>query len=158
VPVRPVGGQILRLRGDNPLIEQTVRALVRGRAVYLVPLRDAGLIVGATVEEKGYRSQVTAGGVYELLRDAIEVVPGLAEWELSETLVRFRPGTPDNAPILGLTDLPGLILATGHYRNGVLLTPVTADAIADLVATGAVPDVAAGFGPDRFLVQTGAEL
>ncbi len=158
VPVRPVGGQILRLRGDDPLIEQTVRALVRGRAVYLVPLRDAGLIVGATVEEKGYRSQVTAGGVYELLRDAIEVVPGLAEWELSETLVRFRPGTPDNAPILGLADLPGLVLATGHYRNGVLLTPVTADAIAELVTTGALPDVAAGFGPDRFLVRTGADL
>ena len=157
VPVRPVGGQILRLRGDEPLIEGTMRALVRGRAVYLVPLRDTALIVGATVEEKGYQSRVTAGGVYELLRDAIEVVPGLAEWELVESLVRFRPGTPDNAPILGSSDLPGLVLATGHYRNGVLLTPVTADAITDLVVTGALPEVAAGFGPDRFLVRTGAQ-
>lgn len=156
VPVRPVGGQILRLHGDEPLIEGTVRALVRGRAVYLVPLGDTGLIVGATVEEKGYQSTVTAGGVYELLRDAIEVVPGLAEWELAESLVRFRPGTPDNAPILGPSGLPGLVLATGHYRNGVLLTPVTADAIADLVTTGTLPELAAGFGPDRFLVRTGA--
>ncbi len=158
VPVRPVGGQILRLRGEDPLIEATVRALVRGRAVYLVPLRDTGLIVGATVEEKGYQSTVTAGGVYELLRDAIEVVPGLAEWELTESLVRFRPGTPDNAPILGPSGLPGLVLATGHYRNGVLLTPVTADAIADLVTTGTLPELATGFGPDRFLVRTGAQL
>ncbi len=157
MPVRPVGGQILRLHGDEPLIEGTVRALVRGRAVYLVPLRDTGLIVGATVEEKGYQSMVTAGGVYELLRDAIEVVPGLAEWELAESLVRFRPGTPDNAPILGPSGLPGLVLATGHYRNGVLLTPVTADAIADLVTTGTLPELAAGFGPDRFLVRTGAQ-
>ena len=158
MPVRPVGGQILRLRGDEPLIDGTVRALVRGHAVYLVPLRDAGLIVGATVEEKGYQSRVTAGGVYELLRDAIDVVPGLAEWELAESLVRFRPGTPDNAPILGASDPPGLVLATGHYRNGVLLTPVTADAIADLVTTGALPDVATGFGAERFLVRTGAQL
>jgi glycine oxidase len=123
VPVRPVGGQILRLHGDDPLLDQTVRALVRGHAVYLVPLGETGVIIGATVEEKGYRSRVTAGGVYELLRDAIDVVPGLAEAELTETLVRFRPGTPDNAPILGLSELPGLLFATGHYRNGVLLTP-----------------------------------
>jgi glycine oxidase len=162
IPVRPVGGQILRLRGDDPLIAGTIRALVRGRVVYLVPLRpsqpgDTGLIIGATVEEKGYRSKVTAGGVHELLRDAIEVVPGLAEWELAESLVRFRPGTPDNGPILGLSDLPGLVVATGHYRNGVLLTPVTADAITDLVVSGALPEVAAGFGPERFLVRTGAQ-
>jgi glycine oxidase len=149
LPVRPVGGQILRLQGD-PLLDGTVRALVRGRTVYLVPFGTDGIIVGATVEEKGFDSQVTAGGVYELLRDAIEVVPGLTELRLAETLVRYRPGTPDNAPILGACDLPGLILATGHYRNGVLLTPVTADAIADLVTTGSLPDVARGFELDRF--------
>ncbi len=156
VPVRPVGGQILRLISDDHPLDRTVRALVRGHAVYLVPLRDSGVIVGATVEEKGYQSRVTAGGVYELLRDAIDVIPGLAEAELTETMVRYRPGTPDNAPILGPAELPGLILATGHYRNGVLLTPVTADAVADLVAGGAMPEVAEGFGPDRFLAQTGA--
>ena len=119
-------------------------------------MRQTGIIVGATVEEKGYDSRVTAGGVHELLRDAIDVVPGLSEAELTETMVRFRPGTPDNAPIIGPADVPGLILATGHYRNGVLLTPLTADAIADLVADGAVPEVAEGFGPDRFVAQTGA--
>jgi glycine oxidase len=149
LPVRPIGGQILRLRGDE-LVEGTVRALVRGRFVYLVPLAAGGLIVGATSEEKGFSTQVTAGGVYELLRDAIEVLPGLSELELTETVVRFRPGTPDNAPLLGQCELPGLVLATGHYRNGVLLTPVTGDAIADLIVDGSLPEVASNFGLDRF--------
>jgi glycine oxidase len=149
VPVRPVGGQILRLRGEA-LLGGTVRALVRGRSVYLVPIGHHEVVVGATVEEKGFDSRVTAGGVYELLRDAIEVVPGVTELDLVESLVRFRPGTPDNAPILGPGAVEGLILATGHYRNGVLLTPVTADAIADLAAGGPLPEVARGFGLDRF--------
>jgi glycine oxidase len=158
LPVRPVGGQILRLRfggelAGRELLSGTVRALVRGRSVYLVPVGVDGVIVGATSEEKGYRSRVTAGGVFELLRDAIEVVPELAEAELVESIVRYRPGTPDNAPILGPTDLPGLVAATGHYRNGVLLTPVTADAMAQLIATGDLPEVATGFGPQRFQHQ-----
>ncbi|MFC7480707.1 FAD-dependent oxidoreductase [Luedemannella flava] len=123
---------------------------MRGRQVYLVPLRDDQLIIGATAEEKGFDRSVTAGGVYELLRDAIEVVPGVTELELVETLVRFRPGTPDNAPLLGECDLKGLVLATGHYRNGVLLAPVTGEAIADLVADGTLPEAARGFGLDRF--------
>ena len=157
LPVRPVGGQILRLRAepaDGELLSGTIRALVRGRSVYLVPIGTDGVIVGATSEEKGYHSRVTAGGVFELLRDAIEVVPALAEAELVESIVRFRPGTPDNAPILGATDLPGLVAATGHYRNGVLLTPVTADAIAELLATGDLPEVATGFDPQRFQHQS----
>jgi glycine oxidase len=149
VPVRPVKGQILRLRGARGLLDGTVRALVRGRSVYLVPLRTDELIVGATMEEKGFDEAVTAGRVYEVLRDAIEVVPGVSELELSESLVRFRPGTPDNAPLLGTGELPGLVLATGHHRNGILLTPVTADAIADLLVDGALPEVAAGFGLAR---------
>jgi glycine oxidase len=158
LPVRPVGGQILRVRAveGEPLLAGTVRALVRGRNVYLVPLGRDEVIVGATSEEKGWHSRVTAGGVHDLLRDAIEVLPGLAEAQLTETLVRFRPGTPDNAPILGPTELPGLVAATGHYRNGVLLTPVTADAVADLLVSGALPEVAQGFGADRFSnVHTG---
>jgi len=154
LPVRPVGGQILRARGER-LLEGTVRALVRGHNAYLVPVGADGVIIGATSEEKGWDSRVTAGGVYELLRDAIEVLPGLAEAELTETLVRFRPGTPDNAPILGLTELPGLVAATGHYRNGVLLTPVTSDAIAALVADGALPEVATGFDASRFGIHSG---
>jgi len=149
VPVRPVKGQILRLRGEPP-VAGTVRALVRGRPVYLVPYGGDRVVVGATVEELGFDDRVTAGAVLDLLRDATEVVPGLTELELVETLARFRPGTPDNAPLLGPCALPGLVLATGHHRNGVLLTPVTADAVAALLVTGEVPAVAVPFGPGRF--------
>lgn len=152
VPVRPVKGQILRLQGES-VLAGTVRALVRGRAVYLVPYGGDRLVVGATVEERGFDGRVTAGAVLDLLRDATEVVPGLSELELVETLARFRPGTPDNAPLLGPSVLPGLVLATGHYRNGVLLTPVTADAVAELLATGELPDVAVPFLPARFAAQ-----
>jgi glycine oxidase len=150
LPVRPVKGQILRLRGAAGLLTGTVRALVRGRPVYLVPYDKDGLIVGATVEDRGFDDRVTAGAVYELLRDAIEVVPGVTELELVETLARWRPGTPDNAPLLGATRLPGLVVATGHYRNGVLLAPVTGDAIADLLTTGELPAPARPFTVDRF--------
>ncbi len=149
VPVRPVKGQILRLRGAA-VLDGTVRALVRGRAVYLVPYATDRLVVGATVEELGFDERVTAGGVHDLLRDAIEVVPGVTELELVETLARSRPGTPDNAPLLGRSPLPGLVLATGHHRNGALLTPVTGDAVAELLLTGALPAVAAPFTADRF--------
>jgi glycine oxidase len=154
LPVRPVKGQVLRLSGAQGLLEGTVRALVRGRFVYLVPVRTDELVIGATAEEKGFDEVVTAGGVYELLCAAIEVVPGVSELELAETLVRFRPGTPDNAPVFGPGELPGLVLATGHYRNGILLTPVTAEAVAGLLADGALPEAAAGFGPERFAATT----
>lgn len=152
VPVRPVKGQILRLRGA-PVLEGTVRALVRGRAVYLVPYCGDRLVVGATVEELGFDDRVTAGAVLDLLRDATEVVPGLTELELVETLARFRPGTPDNAPLLGPSVLPGLVLATGHYRNGALLTPVTSDALAELLVSGVLPEVVAPFTTARFARQ-----
>ena len=160
-PVRPVKGQILRLREraprpGEPLLGGTVRALVRGRDVYLVPYGEGRVVLGATVEEQGFDPAVTAGAVFELLRDAIDVVPGLAELELVETLARHRPGSPDNAPLLGPTALPGLVLATGHHRNGVLLTPVTADAITALLDTGELPPVAAPFLPARFPAADGA--
>ncbi len=150
LPVRPVKGQILRLRGAAGLLAGTVRALVRGRQVYLVPYAGDGLVIGATVEDRGYDAAVTAGGVHDLLHDAIDVVPGVTELELVETLARWRPGTADNAPLLGPSALPGLVLATGHYRNGVLLTPVTGEAIAELLARGALPELAAPFTVDRF--------
>lgn len=150
LPVRPVKGQILRLAGAEGLLRRTVRALVRGRQVYLVPYGDGGLVVGATVEDRGFDARVTAGGVHDLLHDAIEVVPEVEELELAETLARWRPGTPDNAPLLGPAALPGLVLATGHHRNGVLLTPVTADATAELLVTGTLPGIAAPFTADRF--------
>jgi len=150
LPVRPVKGQILRLAGAAGLLEGTVRALVRGRHVYLVPYGGDRLVVGATTEDRGFDPTVTAGGVHDLLHDAIEVVPGVIELELVETLARWRPGTPDNAPLLGPCDLPGLVLATGHHRNGVLLTPVTGDVVADLLATGELPELAAPFTAERF--------
>lgn len=149
VPVRPVKGQVLRLRGE-PLLTGTVRALVRGRPVYLVPYGGDGLVVGATVEEQGFDARVTAGAVLELLQDAADVVPGTTELELVETTVRWRPGTPDNAPLLGPSHCDGLVLATGHHRNGVLLAPVTADVVLDVLTRGELPAYAAALSPLRF--------
>ncbi|MEW1903173.1 glycine oxidase ThiO [Streptomyces sp. NPDC086147] len=152
-PVRPVKGQVLRLRvppAYAPFLSRTVRAVVRGSHVYLVPRENGELVVGATSEELGWDTTVTAGGVYELLRDAHELVPGLTELPLTETLAGLRPASPDNAPLLGPTSLPGLHLATGHYRNGVLLTPVTGDVMAEVLTTGALPDEARPFTPRRF--------
>ena len=149
--VRPVRGQILRLMMTEPhLLTRTVRATVHGGYVYLVPRAHGELVLGATVDELGFDTAVTAGGVYELLRDAHEVVPGITELPVVEMRTGLRPGSPDNAPLLGPTALPGLIAATGHHRNGVLLTPVTADAVSTLLAEGALPGYAAGFSPERF--------
>ncbi|MFD7818786.1 glycine oxidase ThiO [Streptomyces sp. NPDC059785] len=152
-PVRPVKGQVLRLTVPKryaPFLSRTVRAVVRGSQVYLVPRVSGELVVGATSEELGWDTTVTAGGVYELLRDAHELVPGITELPLTETRAGLRPGSPDNAPLLGPTVLDGLLLATGHYRNGVLLTPVTGDAMAHVLTTGELPDVARPFSPGRF--------
>jgi len=158
-PVRPVKGQILRLRprpGPGPedpaarLLSRTVRGLVRGSSVYLVPRSDGEIVVGATQEELGADTTVTAGGVWELLRDARLLVPGITELELAEAVAGLRPGTPDNAPVIGPAALPGLVLATGHFRGGVLLAPVTADVIAEYLVTGQLPELAAPFTADRF--------
>ncbi|MFF7770126.1 glycine oxidase ThiO [Streptomyces massasporeus] len=156
-PVRPVKGQVLRLtmpRRHGPFLSRTVRAMVRGSHVYLVPRASGELVVGATSEELGWDTTVTAGGVYELLRDAHELVPGITELPLTETRAGLRPGSPDNAPLLGPTGLEGLLLATGHYRNGVLLTPVTGDAMAHVLATGELPEEARPFTPKRFSPAT----
>jgi glycine oxidase len=147
--LRPVKGQILRLRGPA-LLGRTVRGLVRGASVYLVPRADGEVVVGATVEEQGFDTAVTAGAGYELLRDALELVPALSELELTEISAGLRPGTPDNGPLLGPAYLDDLVLATGHYRNGVLLTPITADAITAALTDVEPPPVAAPFHPARF--------
>jgi glycine oxidase len=149
-PIRPVKGQILRLRGTRPLLSRSVRGVVRGSSVYLVPRADGELVVGATQEELGADTRVTAGGVWELLRDAHEILPGITELEFAEATAGLRPGTPDNAPVLGPSSLPGLVLATGHFRNGVLLAPVTADLIAEFLCTERLPQAAARFSPARF--------
>jgi glycine oxidase len=107
-------------------------------------------VVGATQEELGRDTTVTAGGVWELLRDARLLVPGITELELAEAMAGLRPGTPDNAPVLGPAALPGLVLATGHFRGGVLLAPVTAEVIAEYLATEALPELAAPFTAARF--------
>ncbi|MFJ7302975.1 MULTISPECIES: glycine oxidase ThiO [unclassified Streptomyces] len=152
-PVRPVKGQVLRLTVPQryaPFLNRTVRAVVRGGHLYLVPRENGELVVGATSEELGWDTTVTAGGVYELLRDAHELVPGITELPLTETRAGLRPGSPDNAPLLGPTALDGLLLATGHFRNGVLLTPVTGDAMAHVLTSGELPDEARPFSPRRF--------
>ncbi|MFB7471107.1 glycine oxidase ThiO [Kitasatospora sp. NPDC056184] len=151
--IRPVKGQVLRLsvpEAYRPFLSRNVRAVVRGGHLYLVPRENGELVVGATTEEQGYDTTVTAGGVYELLRDAHELVPGITELPLVETCAGLRPGSPDNAPLLGPTALPGLVAATGHYRNGVLLTPVTGDLVAEYLATGTLPELARPFSPTRF--------
>jgi glycine oxidase len=151
-PVRPVKGQILRLRADPAAmpVTRTIRALVHGWPVYLVP-RDSGeVVVGATMEERGFDTTITAGAVHDLLRAAIEVVPEVAELELVESTARLRPATPDNGPLLGPGPIDGLIHATGHHRSGVLLAPITVETILATLAQRPVPDVAAPFDPKRY--------
>ncbi|SCE72639.1 glycine oxidase [Micromonospora haikouensis] len=139
LPVRPVKGQILRLRapdGGPPGFRHVVRGYADGESVYLVPREDGEVVVGATVEERA-DTDVTAGAVLRLLRAAVDLVPELAEYELVEATAGLRPGTPDNAPIIGpLPGRPGVLVATGHHRHGIVLTPVTADLVTDLIVTG----------------------
>jgi glycine oxidase len=154
--VRPVKGQLLRLRhpaGMPPVISHTLRATVRGADVYLVPRADGEVIVGATSEERGPDRTVTAGAVHDLLRDAMSVLPVTSELLLAETCAGLRPGTPDNGPIVGGCGIGGLMLATGHYRNGILMSPVTADAIVACL-TGQPPAAEwEPFTPGRFIAE-----
>lgn len=146
--VRPVKGEILRLahrRGAFPMPGRTVRALVDGRPVYLVP-RPNGLVVGATQSEQGFDTEPTVGGVRDLLRDAERIVPGIAEYGLVEVAAGLRPGSPDNLPLIGRLDDRTLV-ATGHSRNGILLAPLTAQLVVAVLDGGSVP---AAVDPGRF--------
>jgi glycine oxidase len=147
-PVRPIKGQMLALRMDPaaPLINHVIWA----PGAYLVPRRDGRLLVGATVEEKGYDTALTAGGVLTLLEAAWRAVPAVEELPIEEMWVGHRPGSRDDAPILGEGPLQRLVYATGHHRNGILLTPVTADAIARLVLDDVVEPAIKPFGIERF--------
>lgn len=145
-PIRPVKGQILRLRGAAEMIARTIR----GGSVYILPRGDGRVVIGGTVEERGFDTSVTAGAVYELLRQARAIVPDVAELELVEASAGLRPGSPDNMPVVGDSTTPGLILATGHYRNGYLLAPATADAVAVVLAGGAWPEATRPWSPSRF--------
>jgi glycine oxidase len=149
-PVRPVKGQVIRLRTRMPFLRRTTRGLVRGSSVYLVPRADGEIVLGATQEELGFDTRVTAGGLWELLRDARELLPGITELEFAEVTAGLRPGSPDNAPVMGPTALPGLYAGTGHFRNGVLLAPVSADILSAMLLDGPVPEVAGPFSPARF--------
>lgn len=147
-PVRPVKGQLVALRMDPaaPLINHVLWA----PDVYLVPRRDGRLVIGATVEEKGFDTTMTAGGVLTLLDAAWRALPAIEELPIDEMWVGHRPGSRDDAPILGPGPVDGLVYATGHHRNGILLAPVTADAIARLVLDGVVDPVISAFGIERF--------
>ena len=149
VPIRPIKGQIVRLSGPEGLLRLPVRGVVRGSSVYAVPRSDGEIVVGATQEEQGFDTRVTAGGVYELLRDVLALLPGLSEIDLVETWAGLRPGAPDNAPIIGTGD-DGIVYATGHYRNGILTAPITAIAVSALVQGREPPVNLSPFSPERF--------
>ncbi len=147
-PVRPVKGQMLALAMDPsaPLLSHVVWT----RRAYLVPRLDGRLIVGATTEERGFDARLTAGGMLALLDGAWRAVPGVEELELIESWVGFRPGSRDDAPVLGPSGVEGLVLATGHHRNGVLLTPLTAEAVSRTILTGQTDPAIALFTRSRF--------
>jgi glycine oxidase len=147
LPVRPVKGQTIRLRGE-PLLERTVRF----ETGYLVPRADGRIVLGATMEERGFDTAVTALAVHDLLRDAAELVPGILELEIEELIAGLRPGTPDNAPLIGRLD-DRVVVATGHHRNGILLAPVTARLVAAELA--GEPEEHA-FSPHRFATSGAA--
>jgi glycine oxidase len=147
-PVRPIKGQMLALRMDPaaPLLQHVIW-LPRG---YLVPRRDGRLVVGATVEERGFDNTLTAGGLLALLEGAWRAVPTIEELPIAETWVGFRPGSRDDAPMLGPSGIDGLIIATGHHRNGILLTPLTVETVSRYVLTGHLPEIVEPFTPERF--------
>ena len=124
--------------------------MIRTERVYIVPRRSGEVVVGASVEERGFDTTVTAGGVYELLREAYRALPDIAELELVEASASLRPGSPDNGPLLGEWGDEGLLVATGHHRNGILLTPVTAEAITAFLLDEEPPVEAVPFAASRF--------
>ncbi len=153
-PVRPVKGQMLALQMEEGIVLQKVIRAPRAKYptdVYLVPKDDGRLVIGATNEEMDFDTRLTAGGLFELLRGTWEAVPGIYDLPVLETWTGLRPGSRDNAPILGKTSVENLIMATGHYRNGILLTPVTAREIASLILTGGNSETIAPFELSRFL-------
>jgi glycine oxidase len=148
VPVRPVKGQILRLR--DPAGPGLVRRAVRFEGGYVLPRADGRYVLGGTVEERGFDLAPTAGAAYEMLRVARELLPGVSELEIEELSVGLRPGTPDNAPAIGPGALEGLTWATGHYRNGILLAPLTAELVTDSLENPATAQLPGVCDPLRF--------
>ncbi len=155
-PVRPIKGQMLAVQmpPNAPLLTH----VLWGPHIYLVPRLDGRLLIGATVEEQGFDTHLTAGGQMDLLRDAWEILPGIYDLPIIETWAGLRPGSRDDAPILGLTDVRGLIMATGHHRNGILLAPITMRKVGELIVTGQVPAEIAPFSLSRFAEHRQGEV
>jgi glycine oxidase len=152
-PVRPIKGQMLALTMDPaaPLLRHVLWA----PGIYLVPRREGRLLLGATVEERGFDARLTAGGLLSLLEAAWRTLPSIEELPVAESWAGFRPGSRDDAPILGPAPVDGLVLATGHHRNGVLLAPVTIDTVSRFVLTGEIAESIRPFGLDRFGARPG---
>jgi glycine oxidase len=146
VPTRPVRGQMMALRSDAVRL----RRVLRSEKGYLVPRRDGRIVAGSTSEEVGFENRVTPAGLRQVFNAAVELCPGLAGAEVLETWSGLRPGTPDDLPILGPTDMSGLLIATGHYRNGILLAPVTAKLIREWIVDGRTTFNAEAYSPLRF--------
>jgi len=148
VPVHPVKGQILRLH--DPAGPGLLTRVVRFTGGYVVPRGDGRYVLGATMEERGFDTTVTAGAVFELLRDASELLPSVTELVIDELSAGLRPATPDNAPAIGSGAISGLHWATGHFRHGILLTPITAQIVAAGLAGDDPGELASEFAPTRF--------
>lgn len=138
LPVRPVKGQVVALRADG---EPPASANVRSLDVYVVARGDGRIALGATMEERGFDERVTAEAVRDLLNAAYEILPAIADAEFVGARVGFRPATPDNAPLIGRSAIDGLLIATGHFRNGIVQTPITGAAIAALASGEGAPEV-----------------
>jgi len=145
-PTRPVRGQMLALRSSRV----TLRRVLRSARGYIVPRNDARLIVGSTLENAGFEKRLTAGGLAGILSAALELAPDLAGAAVVETWCGLRPDTPDHLPILGPADIEGLVIATGHYRNGILLAPITAKLIREWLTERHTSLPWAAFSPLRF--------
>lgn len=143
-PIRPVKGQMVELKVEPPF---ALRHVVRGPHAYMTPKSDGRLLVGATMEEMGFDTRVTAGGIYSILEGAWEIVPGIYDLPLIATFAGLRPASRDNEPLLGRSGAPGIVLATGHYRHGIMLAPVTAQEITRLVVSGETSHWIEPFGP-----------
>jgi glycine oxidase len=146
IPIHPIKGQILRLH--DPAGPGLLTRVLRMTGGYVVPRGDGRYVLGATMEERGFDTTVTAGGAFELLREAFELLPSVTELVIDELSAGLRPATPDNAPAIGPGAIPGLHWAVGHYRHGILLTPITAELVVGALAgEGAIPGE---FAPTRF--------
>lgn len=155
-PVRPVRGQLIALRSESVKLKKVLRSS-RG---YLVPRRDGRIIAGSTLENAGFAKEVTTEGIRKILQGAQELAPALAGAEMVEQWAGLRPDSPDHLPIIGPTETKGLLIATGHYRNGILLAPVTAKMVRDWIVSGKASFMAENFSPLRFTAaraRTGAQ-